>query len=101
MAYTRDDAYETHKDYKENVNLWEYFIRYLQELLIKICLIPFESLSLELTAFILSRTAGCLCFTLTVNPPFCKIDKSVLPPAEVFLCLDAGSGEINIGIFGP
>ena len=27
MAYTRDDAYETHKDYKENVNLWEYFIR--------------------------------------------------------------------------
>ena len=27
MAYTRDDAYDTHKDYKENVNLWEYFIR--------------------------------------------------------------------------
>lgn len=27
MAYTRDDAYETHKDYKENVNLWEYYIR--------------------------------------------------------------------------
>jgi len=27
MAYTRDDAYETHKDYKENVSQWEYFIR--------------------------------------------------------------------------
>ena len=27
MAYTRDDAYDTHKDYKENVNLWEYYIR--------------------------------------------------------------------------
>ena len=27
MAYSRDDAYETHKDYKENVNQWEYFIR--------------------------------------------------------------------------
>ena len=27
MAYTRDDAYNTHKDYRENVNLWEYYIR--------------------------------------------------------------------------
>jgi len=27
MAYTRDDAFETHKDYKENVNRWEYYIR--------------------------------------------------------------------------
>ena len=27
MAYTRDDAYDTHKDYKENVSQWEYFIR--------------------------------------------------------------------------
>ena len=27
MAYTRDDAYDTHKDYKENVNRWEYYIR--------------------------------------------------------------------------
>ena len=24
MAYTRDQAFETHKDYKENVNQWEY-----------------------------------------------------------------------------
>ena len=27
MAYSRDEAFETHKDYKENVNQWEYFIR--------------------------------------------------------------------------
>ncbi len=27
MAYGRDEALETHKDYKENVNLWEYYIR--------------------------------------------------------------------------
>ena len=27
MAYDRDEALETHKDYKENVNLWEYYIR--------------------------------------------------------------------------
>ena len=27
MAYSRDEAFETHKDYKENVNLWEYYIR--------------------------------------------------------------------------
>ena len=27
MAYERDEALETHKDYKENVNLWEYYIR--------------------------------------------------------------------------
>ena len=27
MAYSRDDAYDTHKDYKENVNRWEYYIR--------------------------------------------------------------------------
>ena len=27
MAYQRDEALETHKDYKENVNLWEYYIR--------------------------------------------------------------------------
>ena len=27
MAYARDEALETHKDYKENVNLWEYYIR--------------------------------------------------------------------------
>ncbi len=27
MAYTRDQALTTHKDYKENINHWEYFIR--------------------------------------------------------------------------
>ena len=27
MAYVRDEALDTHKDYKENVNLWEYYIR--------------------------------------------------------------------------
>ena len=27
MAYSRDEAFETHKDYKENVNQWEYYIR--------------------------------------------------------------------------
>jgi len=27
MAYTREQALDTHKDYKENVNHWEYFIR--------------------------------------------------------------------------
>ena len=27
MAYGRDEALDTHKDYKENVNLWEYYIR--------------------------------------------------------------------------
>ena len=27
MAYSRDEAFETHKDYRENVNQWEYFIR--------------------------------------------------------------------------
>ena len=27
MAYSRDDAFDTHKDYKENINLYEYYIR--------------------------------------------------------------------------
>jgi len=27
MAYERDEILDTHKDYKENVNLWEYYIR--------------------------------------------------------------------------
>ena len=27
MAYSRDEAFDTHKDYKENVNQWEFFIR--------------------------------------------------------------------------
>ena len=27
MAYARDEALETHKDYKESVSLWEYYIR--------------------------------------------------------------------------
>ena len=27
MAYARDEMIDTHKDYKENVNLWEYYIR--------------------------------------------------------------------------
>ena len=27
MAYERDEIIDTHKDYKENVNLWEYYIR--------------------------------------------------------------------------
>ena len=27
MAYSRDDIFETHKDYKENINLFEYYIR--------------------------------------------------------------------------
>jgi hypothetical protein len=27
MAYSRDQAFDTHKDYKENVNQWEFFIR--------------------------------------------------------------------------
>ena len=27
MAYSRDEALNTHKDYSENVNLWEYYIR--------------------------------------------------------------------------
>ena len=27
MAYSRDEAFETHKDYKENVSNWEYYIR--------------------------------------------------------------------------
>ena len=27
MAYTRDEALDTHKDYDETVNLWEYYIR--------------------------------------------------------------------------
>ena len=27
MAYTKDQALDTHKDYKETVNHWEYFIR--------------------------------------------------------------------------
>ena len=27
MAYSRDEAFEVHKDYKENVNQWEYYIR--------------------------------------------------------------------------
>ena len=27
MAYTKDEALDTHKDYRENVNQWEYFIR--------------------------------------------------------------------------
>ena len=64
----------------------------------KICLLPLLSLSFEFTALILSLTAGCLFFTLTWKPAFCRIDKSVLPPADVFLCLQAGSGNIVIGI---
>jgi len=58
----------------------------------KICLSPLESFSLELTALTLSLIAGCLCLTLTLNPAFCNMLKSVLPPAEVLRCLDAGSG---------
>ena len=27
MAYSKDEAFDTHKDYKENVNQWDYFIR--------------------------------------------------------------------------
>ena len=27
MAYTRDKALETHRDYKESINNWEYYIR--------------------------------------------------------------------------
>ena len=27
MAYTRDQALDTHKDYKENITNWEYYIR--------------------------------------------------------------------------
>ena len=27
MAYTRDQALETHKDYSETINNWEYYIR--------------------------------------------------------------------------
>ena len=27
MAYSRDEAFETHKDYKENVSLWEFYTR--------------------------------------------------------------------------
>ena len=27
MAYSRDEAFETHKDFKENVNQLEYYIR--------------------------------------------------------------------------
>ena len=27
MAYSRDEVLDIHKDYKENVNLWEYYIR--------------------------------------------------------------------------
>ncbi len=27
MAYGKDDILETHKDYKENINLWEFYIR--------------------------------------------------------------------------
>ena len=27
MAYTKDQALDTHKDYKENINQWEYYIR--------------------------------------------------------------------------
>ena len=27
MAYTRDQALDTHKDYSETVNNWEYYIR--------------------------------------------------------------------------
>ena len=27
MAYERDDILDTHKDYKENINLWEFYIR--------------------------------------------------------------------------
>ena len=68
------------------------FINVLQDCEIKICLTPLESLSLELTALTRSLMAGCLCLTLTLNPAFCKILKSVLPPALVLRCLEAGSG---------
>jgi len=27
MAYSKDEALDTHKDYKETINLWEYYIR--------------------------------------------------------------------------
>ena len=27
MAYTKDQATDTHKDYKENINNYEYYIR--------------------------------------------------------------------------
>ena len=27
MAYTRDQAIDTHKDYSETINNWEYYIR--------------------------------------------------------------------------
>ena len=27
MAYSKDEMLDTHKDYKENINLWEYYIR--------------------------------------------------------------------------
>ena len=27
MAYSRETALDVHKDYKENVSLWEYYIR--------------------------------------------------------------------------
>ena len=27
MAYSKDQAIETHKDYQETINNWEYYIR--------------------------------------------------------------------------
>ena len=77
------------------------FIIVLQDLLTKIFLCPLESLSLEFTLLTLSRTAVCFSFALTVKPAFCNMDKSVLPPALVLRCLQAGSGYINICAFEP
>ena len=34
MAYSRDEAFETHKDYKENVNQWEYLLDHLMVVMI-------------------------------------------------------------------
>ena len=67
-------------------------IIFLQDFNIKRLDLPLAFFNFELTEFILSLTRGEFGLVLTSNPAFFKIDKSVNPPAEVFLCLEAGSG---------
>ena len=64
------------------------------------CRMPVVSHKRLLTALIRSRTGVWLLGTFTTNPAFWRIVRSVEPPAEVFLCRDAGSGYAQMRLFG-
>src|SRR6056300_309451 len=64
------------------------------------CRSPEAEHNLAFTELTRSLTAICLGGTLQMKPAFCSIERSVLPPADVFLCLEAGSGYTNIFLPG-